>query len=221
MKKRFNIIYDEERLDKGKYYIEIPFNVWDTFGNKGRVKVICEINEFSYDTTLIPKGSGHYVLMLTKKMRSDSKLISGDKISISIQLQNIVKPQIATMEERLKIDNIIFRKQPTNKTCGTACVAMLINKSVEEVIDIVGKKPMGIGKIVEVLDKYSIRHSEKNIKISKKNPSPSDISILTVKFEDHNHYILLFKGKYYDPARGVLDNLPEGAKITMFLEIHG
>ena len=221
MNKRFNTIYDEERLVKGKYYIDIPFNVWDTFGKKGRVKVICEINDVLYNTTLIPKGDGNYVLMLTKKMRSDSKLISGDEISISIQLQNIVKPKIATMEERLKIDNIVFRRQPTNKTCGTACVAMLINKSVEEVIDIVGKKPMGIGKIVEVLDEYSIRHSEKNIKISEKNPSPSDISILTVKFEDHNHYIVLFKGKYYDPARGVLDNLPEGAKITMFLEIHG
>ncbi len=64
MKNIFNTIYDEERLDNGKYYIEIPFNVWDTFGKKGRVKVICEINEFFYDTTLIPKGNGQYVLIL-------------------------------------------------------------------------------------------------------------------------------------------------------------
>jgi len=63
--------------------------------------------------------------------------------------------------------------QPTFETCGQACIAMISDRDINEVIkDMKTVGSTSIGQLIEILDFYGIRHAEKNIRISKKNPIP-------------------------------------------------
>ena len=114
-----------------------------------------------------------------------------------------------------------FVMQPTDTTCGQACIAMITGKAVEEVIkDMKTDGPTSIGQLVEALDRYGIGHAEKNTRISKKNPVPYEYSILTVHTNaGYTHWTLLFDGKYYDPEFGVIEGEYTHGKITSFLGI--
>ena len=113
-------------------------------------------------------------------------------------------------------------KQPTFETCGQACIAMIVGKTIEEVIkDMKTSGPTSIGQLIEALDFYGIKHSEKNTRISKKNPAPFEYSILTVHTNaGYTHWALLFDNKYYDPEFGLIDGEYTHGKITSFLGIY-
>lgn len=116
---------------------------------------------------------------------------------------------------------INYVQQPTFETCGQACIAMLSGSSIEEVIKTMKTKgPTSIGQLIEALDYYGIKHAEKNKRISKKNPKYSEVSILTVHMITYTHWVLHYKGKFYDPEFGVLDDCHPNGKITSFLEIY-
>ena len=112
--------------------------------------------------------------------------------------------------------------QPTDTTCGQACIAMITGKEVEEVIkDMKTDGPTSIGQLIEALDFYGIRHAEKNTRVSKKNPVPYAYSILTVHTTaGYTHWALLFDGKYYDPEFGLIEGEYTHGKITSFLGIY-
>lgn len=66
--------------------------------------------------------------------------------------------------------------QPTFSTCGQACIAMIANKSIEEVIkDMKTDGPTSIGQLIEMLDFYGIKHAERNKRISKRILYPMNI----------------------------------------------
>ena len=112
--------------------------------------------------------------------------------------------------------------QPTPETCGQACVAMIAEKTVEEVIkDMKTSGPTSIGQLIEALDFYGIKHAERNTSISKKNPVPYEFSILTVHTNNgYTHWTLLYDGKYYDPEFGLIEGEYTYGKITSFLGIY-
>lgn len=112
--------------------------------------------------------------------------------------------------------------QPTPEACGQACIAMIAGKTVEEVIkDMKTSGPTSIGQLIEILDFYGIKHAERNTRISKKNPTPYDFSILTVHTNDgYTHWTLLYDGKYYDPEFGLVEGEYTYGKITSFLRIY-
>ncbi len=113
--------------------------------------------------------------------------------------------------------------QPTFQTCGQACIAMITGKDIGEVFkDMKTSGPTSIGQLIEILDFYGVKHAEKNIRISKKNPMPYEYSILTVHTNaGYTHWTLLFDNKYYDPEFGLInhDEYTYG-KITSFLGIY-
>ena len=114
-------------------------------------------------------------------------------------------------------------KQPTTETCGQACIAMITGKPVEEVIkDMKTSGSTSIGQLMEILDRYGVKHAERNTRISKKNPSPYPYSILTVHTnQGYTHWTLLCEGKYYDPEFGLIEGEYTFGKITSFLGIYG
>lgn len=113
-------------------------------------------------------------------------------------------------------------KQPTTETCGQACIAMITGKPIEEVIrDMRTSGPTSIGQLIEILDRYGVKHAERNTRISKKNPLPYPYSILTVHTnQGYTHWTLLCKGKYYDPEFGLIEGEYTFGKITSFLGIY-
>ena len=112
--------------------------------------------------------------------------------------------------------------QPTDTTCGQACIAMITGKEIEEVIkDMKTDGSTSIGQLIEALDFYGINHAERNTRISKKNPVPHEYSILTVHTNaGYTHWTLLFGGKYYDPEFGLIEGEYAHGKITSFLGIY-
>ena len=112
--------------------------------------------------------------------------------------------------------------QPTSTTCGQACIAMITGKDIEQVIkDMKTSGPTSIGQLIEILYFYVIKHGEKNTRISKKNPTPYEYSILTVHTNaGYTHWTLLFDHKYYDPEFGLIEGEYTYGKITSFLAIY-
>lgn len=112
--------------------------------------------------------------------------------------------------------------QPTSKTCGQACIAMIASKEIGEVIkDMKTSGPTSIEQLIEILDFYGIKYTEKNTRISKKNPAPHEYSILTVHtYAGYTHWALLDDGKYYDPEFGLVECEYTYGKITSFLGIN-
>jgi hypothetical protein len=112
--------------------------------------------------------------------------------------------------------------QPTFSTCGQACIAMIAGKDIQEVIsDMKTDGPTSIGQLIEALDFYGIKHAEKNVRISKKNPVQSDISILTLHMAaGYTHWVMFYHDKYYDPEFGLLDQCHPEGRITSFLAIY-
>lgn len=112
--------------------------------------------------------------------------------------------------------------QPTDMTCGQACIAMITGKDIEEVIkDMKTSGPTSIGQLIEILDFYGVKHAERNTRISKKNPTPYKYSILTVHTNGgYTHWTLLFDNKYYDPEFGLIEGEYTYGKITSFLGIY-
>lgn len=112
--------------------------------------------------------------------------------------------------------------QPTSETCGQACIAMITGKDIDVVIkDMKTSGPTSIGQLIDILDKYGIKHADRNTRISKKNPIPHNYSILTVHTnEGYTHWTLLFENKYYDPEFGIIDGEYTYGRITSFLGIY-
>lgn len=112
--------------------------------------------------------------------------------------------------------------QPTFETCGQACIAMITGKDIEEVMkDMKTRGPVSIGQLIDILDFYGVKHAEKNIRISKKNPLPYKFSILTVHTtKGYTHWTLLYDNIYYDPEFGVINGEYTYGKITSFLGIY-
>lgn len=113
-------------------------------------------------------------------------------------------------------------RQPTFETCGQACIAMITGRDIHDVIrDMKTTGPTSIGQLIDILDKYEVRHAEKNTRISKKNPSPYPYSILTVHTDGgYTHWVLFRDGKYYDPEFGLIEGEYPHGKITSFLGIY-
>lgn len=112
--------------------------------------------------------------------------------------------------------------QTTPATCGQACIAMIAQKDIDEVIkDMKTDGPTSIGQLMDILDLYGIKHAERNKRISKKNPIPYEYSILTVHTNaGYTHWTLLYDNKYFDPEFGLIEGEYTHGKITSFLEIY-
>ncbi len=111
--------------------------------------------------------------------------------------------------------------QPNPCACGQACIAMLAGVSVDEVIkNMHTHGPTSIGQLIEALDFYNIKHADKNVRLSKKNPRISEVAILTVHMPKYTHWVVHYKGKFYDPEFGLLEECHPDGKITSFLEIY-
>lgn len=225
MKHSFNIIMPD--YDKNsRVFIELPFNVWDLFNKKGAMKVKGSINNVPYECALIPRGNGIYLFPINKKIIQKARASVGDTLNVTMELADNNKNEdnkqkVNEVKKYRKIESINYMQQPNSKACGQACIAMLAGVNIEEVIKVMHTKgSTTIGQLIEALDYYEIRHSERNKRISKKNPNYSETCILTVHMPNYSHWVLYFKGKFYDPEFGVLEECHPDGKITSYLEIY-
>jgi uncharacterized protein (DUF433 family) len=212
--------------ENSRVFVELPFNVWNLFNKKGAIRVKGTINGLAYECALIPKGSGVYLLPISKKIIEKSKIATGDALNIIMELADNNKTEdnnqkVNEIKEYRRVELINYIHQPNGRACGQACIAMLAGVNVQDVVKAMHTEgSTTIGQIIEALDYYQIKHSECNKRISKKNPNYSDVCILTVHMPEYSHWVLYFKGKFYDPEFGVLEECNSDGKITSYLEIY-
>ncbi len=114
---------------------------------------------------------------------------------------------------------IQYIQQPTEYLCGQACVAMIANVSVDDVIRVMNNdKATGKKDIERALEHYGIRQARTMTKADNNTPLPP-ICILKVLLPRYSHWILYYHGKYYDPEFGLSDELYCKAKIQSYLEL--
>ncbi len=119
-----------------------------------------------------------------------------------------------------KIDSITYIEQPTEYLCGQSVIAMLAGVLVDEVIDVMqNEQGTSTPEICSLLKWYGIKTATKaKLKYNPGQVLP-DCCILSVMMPGYGHWSLYYKGKYFDPEFGVLDKMPEQAKLRYYWEV--
>lgn len=114
------------------------------------------------------------------------------------------------------VEKPIYVHEPTYLQCGQAVLAMLCGVSVEEIISVVGtERETTLKQMFACLDRYGVNYSRTRLEISEKENLPN-ICILSLETPKCWHWSLYFKGTFYDPEYGVLDDFPPSNRRYCF-----
>ena len=204
--------FSEEIYSEGvRSFIRVPFNVWEETGLKGNIPCRITIGDVSFECKLLPKGSGNYVIPMTKKVLTG--LETGKEYDVEMetieQLSRINRNSPYSKENPIRkidsINNILI----TPGFCGHTCVAMLSGVQLSDVIALMGKESASWSKILEALDYYGITYVQKAVYTKGKDYKLPECCIIN----NDNGFVLSFKGSYY----GVDEIDPK--KTVSFIEI--
>lgn len=110
------------------------------------------------------------------------------------------------------VNTVKYIKEPTSLQCGQAVLAMLSGLSVEEIIETVGtERETDLKMMFSALDKFGISYSKTRIAVNRREELPS-ICILSLETPRCWHWSLYFKGVFYDPEHGVMNDFPTSAR---------
>lgn len=104
---------------------------------------------------------------------------------------------------------IKYIHEPTDLQCGQAVLAMLLEKSVDEINTFLNNERETTLKEM----KYTVRHFGLNINDTRKEVNDKselpEICILSLETPRCWHWSLYCQGVFYDPEHGVMDDFPE------------
>ncbi len=104
--------------------------------------------------------------------------------------------------------NIKHIFEPTPLQCGQAVLAMISNKTVNEIIKECGTdKETTFKQMVSVLNANHIKLSTPKTEFCNISELPN-IALLSLETPKCWHWSLYFNGRFYDPEHGLIDNLP-------------
>lgn len=100
----------------------------------------------------------------------------------------------------------IFEPDPLQ--CGQAALAMLSDKSVDEIISLCGtERETTLKDMKRVLTLLDIKFCAERKEAFSKEDLPK-IALLSLETPKCWHWSLYYKGTFYDPEYGVLDDFP-------------
>lgn len=98
--------------------------------------------------------------------------------------------------------------EPTPLQCGQAVLAMLADITVDKAIELAGtERETTLKQMLSVVKICGIEIEQNRIAVQKKEQLPP-ICILSLETPKCWHWSLYFKGKFYDPEYGVLEDFP-------------
>jgi len=114
---------------------------------------------------------------------------------------------------------INYIHEPTDLQCGQAVLAMLLDKTVQEIIDFLDNdRETTLKEMKKTLTEYNIAFSDVRKEAFKKEELPC-CCILSLETPRCWHWSLYAEGTFYDPEHGVMDDFPE-AKRKYYWEIY-
>ena len=105
--------------------------------------------------------------------------------------------------------NITYIHEPTDLQCGQAVLAMILGKSVDEIIDFLSNdRETTLKEMKRTLSAHNVRFSDSRIEVSDKSQLP-DFCFLSLETPRCWHWSLYHNGTFYDPEHGVMNDFPE------------
>lgn len=106
--------------------------------------------------------------------------------------------------------------EPNPLACGQAVLAMLSGDSVEKVINLVGtERETKLRDMFSALDFYGIEYCRER-KVAEEKSDLPEICILSLETPKCWHWSLYFKGTFYDPEYGILQDFPPSGRRYYF-----
>ena len=106
-------------------------------------------------------------------------------------------------------EKVIYVHEPTPLQCGQAVLAMLSGKSVEEITELVEtERETTLRDMLQALKSLGIEYEPQRVAVQKREELPK-VCILSLETPRCWHWSLYFKGTFYDPEHGVMDDFPE------------
>ncbi len=206
-------------------FIHIPFNIWEVCKQRDVIKAHVVLNNKIISCGLIPAEKGNYTVHLDMSdlegvdVEAEHKLllhVNGSLIKVKqnspYSLENPIR-DIGTGIELIR--------QPNDGLCGQAVVAMLAGVTIQDVVDVMECREWQgtMARVISALNYYGIEHSE----IIYYTQGALDAvlpecCIMMEKMGRFCHYLIHYKGKFYDPTLGMLENY-DMSKLLGYLEI--
>ena len=73
------------QVGSGGAYVEFPYDVRESFGGKGRVKVVCTFEGIPYRGSLVKMGTPCHIIGMPKQIREDLGKDIGDSVRVTIR----------------------------------------------------------------------------------------------------------------------------------------
>ncbi|MGI6279348.1 MAG: hypothetical protein ACOYJS_02160 [Acutalibacteraceae bacterium] len=106
------------------------------------------------------------------------------------------------------VDTVKHIYEPTPLQCGQAVLSMLAGKEVGEIVKLLNNdRETTLADMFFCLDFYGILYDRTRKQAFLKEDLP-DICILSLETPKCWHWSLYFRGRFYDPEYGVLDDFP-------------
>ena len=106
------------------------------------------------------------------------------------------------------VETPIHIYEPTPLQCGQAVLAMLAGKTVEEIIELVNtERETTLKQMFDALNECGIEYNAERVAVQAKDELP-DVCILSLETPKCWHWSLYFKGTFFDPEYGVLEDFP-------------
>lgn len=85
----------------GWHYVSFPYNVAEEFGKRVSVRVQCTFNGLAVDRSLMPKGDGTHMLVLSTDMRRKAGLRVGNRVDVTVILHD--EPDKVDLPEEMQL----------------------------------------------------------------------------------------------------------------------
>ena len=206
-------------------FIHIPFNIWEVCRQREVIKANVVLDNRIIECELLPIDKGNYMIHLTSEDLKDIEVENVHKVLLHVNGSLIKMKQNSPYSVEHPVRNvgegIELIKQPNDGLCGQAVVAMLAGVSIPEVVEVMECREWQgtMGRVISALNYYGIDHND----IIYYTQGAVDVTlpeccIMMEKMGRFCHYLIHFKGKFYDPTLGVLDDY-DMSKLLGFLEI--
>lgn len=105
-------------------------------------------------------------------------------------------------------DNVKHMYEPTSLMCGQAVISMLTGEDINDVIKLCGTdRETTLSDMKRVFKLLSVNMcNERKVALSKADLP--DIALLSLETPRCWHWSLYFKGTFFDPEHGVLEDFP-------------
>ncbi len=121
-------------IGSGGAYVEFPFDVRESFGKEGRIKVIALFEDTEYRGSLVRMGTKCHILIIQKSIRRDLKKEIGDMVRVRVkedQGERVVDmPQ--PLAEKLKACNLYERFENLSYTKKKEFIEAFMGAKKEE-----------------------------------------------------------------------------------------